>query len=196
MEKINKGNLANLLNDLYDIFNPDYKSYVDGLSTKYLDMPLESVDMILFKYNQPHFPFHDPQMNSQDYQMKLVSEYAKGLRSLQKLDIAKRRAELQEAEEDVSKQAIEVQKEKEANLKKELEKQAGKIHESTAQEIGEIKKEFGKLLEEMKQIRDETKKNSDERSRVPDNCELQPGGNCIAERKKACGAWNWSQGNS
>lgn len=162
MEKISKGNLSNLLNDLYDIFNPDYKQYVEGLSTKYLDMPLESVDMILFKYNQPHLPFHDPQMNSTDYQMKLVSEYAKGLRSLQSLDIAKRRAELQAAEESASKEAEEAQKQKEDKLKQELASQTGKIKESTSQEINTIKKEFNKLLEEIKQIRDDAKKNPED----------------------------------
>ena len=162
MEKISKANLANLLNDLYEIFNPDYKQYVEGLSQKYLDMPLESVDMILFKYNQPHMIFHDPQMNSTEYQMKLVSEYAKGLRSLQELDIAKRRAELQKAEQDASNHEIEAQKHKEEELKKELLSQTGKIKESTSQEIESIKKEMTKVLEEIKQIRDEAKKNPED----------------------------------
>ncbi|MDG1950775.1 MAG: hypothetical protein P8J32_08250 [bacterium] len=162
MEKISKGNLANLLNDLYEIFNPDYKQYVEGLSQKYLDMPLESVDMILFKYNQPHMTFHDPQMNSTEYQMKLVSEYAKGLRSLQELDISKRRAELQAAEESASKQVLEAQKQKEAKLKEELMTQTGKIKESTSQEIQSVKKEMEKVLEEIKQIRDEARKNPED----------------------------------
>jgi hypothetical protein len=162
MDKISKINLANLLNDLYEIFNPDYKQYVEGLSQKYLDMPLESVDMILFKYNQPHSLFHDPLMNSTEYQMKLVSEYAKGLRSLQELDIAKRRAELQRAEQDASKEVENAQEEKNEKLKKELATQTGKIQESTAQEIKSIKKEFDKLLEEMKQLRDDAKNNPDD----------------------------------
>jgi len=162
MERISKENFANLLNDLYDIFNPEHKSYVDGLVERNINMPLDSVDMILFKYNQEHLDFYDPDMNSQNYQMQLVSQYAKGQRPLQELDIAKRRAEIQKQKQDASQQQEQEKAQKEKELRDQLASQAAGIEKKTQQEIQTIKQEMEKALREIHKIRDEAKKNPED----------------------------------
>lgn len=151
MEKISKDNFANLLLDLYDIFNPEHKTYVPGLVDRNVDIPLDSVDMILFKYNQPTSPFYDPEMNSQTYQMRLISQYAKGNRPLKELDIKKR---IQEIEQ----QQLEEQKEKqskESKLEESVKLQTEELSKKAQEEIQSSKKIFDESLEELKKFRKE-----------------------------------------
>jgi len=162
MEKISKQNFGHLLEDLYDIFNPEHKSYVPGLVDRNIDVPLDSVDMILFKYNQDHLDFYDPQMNSQDYQMSLIAQYAKGSRPLQELDIAKRRAEIQEQKQAASQQQQQEQTQKEEELRKQLQSQTAGIEKKTQEEINSMKEEMKKALQEIQRIRDEAKKNPED----------------------------------
>lgn len=162
MATISKAQLANLLHDLYDIFNPDHKQYVNGLADRYIDLPFEAVDMVLFKYNQSNLDFYDPTMDSVEYKMRLVADYSKGLRTLQDLDITKRKDEIKKQEESVSKAAARVEAERQASLQKELESKTSQIQQKTSQEIDAIKREMEKALEEIKKIRNEARQNPEE----------------------------------
>ena len=162
MERISKENFANLLNDLYDIFNPEHKSYVSGLVERNIDVPMDSVDMILFKYNQEHLDFYDPEMNNPTYHMNLVSQYAKGNRPLQELDISKRRAEIQAQKDAATQQAQQKELDRQKQLQDQLSSQAAGIEKKTQEEINTIKKEMEKALQEIHTIRDEAKKNPED----------------------------------
>lgn len=162
MQSISKANFKILLDDLYDIFNPDYKVYTEGLSEKYLSNPLDAVDMILFKYNNKNQSFYDPLMNDLEYKMNMVSQYAKSNRTLLNISVEKRKNEIK-AQQDKKNQEEKEQERK--DFEKIIDEKSEGIKKEATSELEKIKKEANSILDEVKGILESIKQSKKDASK-------------------------------
>lgn len=75
-----------LLEDLYDIYNPDKKSDIPGLISKYNGQEFDAVYQILFKYNYPRNPLYNPDITSPKFVKTLIDSYTADKRILKDKD--------------------------------------------------------------------------------------------------------------
>jgi hypothetical protein len=77
-------NFELLLNDLYDIYNPEKKSLIPGLLISYNGREFDAIYTIYFKYNSPRiFPqTYNKNVGTEKHIKYLIDEYSKGNRVL------------------------------------------------------------------------------------------------------------------
>lgn len=71
-----------LLNDLYDIYNPNKKSDIEIILEKYNGQEYDAVYQILFKYNYPRNPLYNPDVTTPKFVKLLIDTYTNGKRIL------------------------------------------------------------------------------------------------------------------
>lgn len=95
-----KENFSLLLEDLYNIYNPDHVKHIPSLVDRYTNMEFAAVDMIFVKYNYPDSAIYDGSRNTDEYKLGLIKEYAVGNRVLQNESIemlAKKKKDAEDA---------------------------------------------------------------------------------------------------
>lgn len=94
-----KENFSLLLEDLYNIYNPDHVKHIPSLVERYSNMEFAAVDMIFVKYNYPDSAIYDSARNTDEYKLGLIKEYGAGNRVLQNESIEMLTKKKKEAEE-------------------------------------------------------------------------------------------------
>lgn len=94
-----KENFSLLLEDLYNIYNPDHTRYIPELVDRYSGLEFSAVDMIFVKYNYPDASIYDASRNTDEYKLSLIKEYGNGLRPLKDESIESLIRKKKEAEE-------------------------------------------------------------------------------------------------
>ena len=77
-----KNHFQTLLEDLYDIYNPDKKQDVEGILNKYNGQEADAVYQLLFKYNYSKHPLYNPKLNNIKFIKILVDGYSEDKRLL------------------------------------------------------------------------------------------------------------------
>lgn len=165
MNKISQEQFKLLLTDLYTIFNPDHLKYVDNLTPRYIDEPVSAVEMILMKYNiedNKTSGFYDPDMNNINNQLSLIANYAKGLRPLQEIDIAKISEEKRLKEEKE-------RADQEANKNQEEQKQIANL---AAEQVKPLLDEVNTLKKQLEEAKKEKSAPKEEESDVEYNIKV------------------------
>ncbi len=80
---MDKKNFKNLLVELYAIYNPANLQYVDDLVEKNSRFEFDALKNIFIKYNRKNMPHYDEYVGTDEYIIKLIKEYERGLRSLE-----------------------------------------------------------------------------------------------------------------
>ena len=78
-----KNNFANLLTDLYNIYNPNGKENIPELVELYNRQEFDAVKKIFIKYNHRRQDFYNPNVGDDDHVHKIIKEYSNGERSMQ-----------------------------------------------------------------------------------------------------------------
>lgn len=84
---MNNQHFENLLNDLYDRFNPNKKSEIPNIITKYNGQEFDAIYYLLMKYNYATNANYDPAIGTQSNVKNLIDQYSKGNRILLNKDV-------------------------------------------------------------------------------------------------------------
>lgn len=81
---MNKESFKTLLEDLYNMYNPQEANKIEEnqLIEKYNGREYDAVHMTILKYNNKNSLYHDPKRNELSYVQYLINEYDKGNRVL------------------------------------------------------------------------------------------------------------------
>lgn len=77
---MDRNSFNNLLEDLYDVFNPAKKSDIPSLLDKYVGEEFDAVYHLLLRYNYPRSQNFNPKLNQPETIKMLIRKYADGER--------------------------------------------------------------------------------------------------------------------
>lgn len=107
---------SNLLNDLYDIYNPGKKEVIPELLNKYNGSEFDAIYNFFFTYNYPRSNHYNPKLGTQEHIKKLIEEYSQEKRTAG--DIKKYS---EEKSQDAHKEVVESIKNEIVDEKKKIE---------------------------------------------------------------------------
>ena len=74
---------AELLEDLYNIYNPTAKEHIPELVKNYKRLEFDTAKKIFIKYNHRRQPFYDPAVGTDEHVLQLIKDYNEGKRTMQ-----------------------------------------------------------------------------------------------------------------
>ena len=77
---MDRNSFNNLLEDLYDVFNPAKKNDIPSLLDKYVGEEFDAVYHLLLRYNYPRSQNFNPKLNQPETIKMLIRKYADGER--------------------------------------------------------------------------------------------------------------------
>jgi len=142
-----KDNFKNLLEDLYNIYNPANLEHIEQLVERYSGgMEFDAVKNIFIKYNHKNVTHYDPELGTDEYILNTIKEYGTGSRFFQSVDIKASAIQKKKAKENskTSNKENEVKELKQISktIKEEFDKSIQKIESLFSKK----EKEFNELI--------------------------------------------------
>lgn len=148
-----KEHFDTLLNDLYDIYNPDKKSDIPSLLSKYNGQEFDAIYQLLFKYNYPRNPLYNPELGSPKFVKFLIESYSSGKRILKDNDfIAKNYNQRVKFEGLVDEKVSSVKSEIRKDFEGKIDERIDSIIASNDQLVDKIKQDFELKINELESL--------------------------------------------
>lgn len=128
----------NLLEDLYDLYNPEKKQDVQHILNKYNGQEADAIYQLLFKYNYSKHPLYNPKINNIKFIKILIDGYSEEKRLLKNKDFLQQHFDkILENDESTNKRILEDFKKEISNDNQKQLEEIKKQHEEELQRLAE-----------------------------------------------------------